>query len=154
MLSGCKSGNFYYFPIYLAHWQLKQCISQNFIIFIIKTVVDHALCNCYVLCMVKTQGLLLFLHWFGSLAANARAIIEILINSHQISAVCQTKLIKSNTHIWSMLWHVSHRFYRCLMHHSTQNCYVNTALKYGYSQIHVYRVWYVSSIPYCHIFLY
>ena len=26
-------------------------------------------------------------HWFGSLAVNARAIIEILIVSHQLSAV-------------------------------------------------------------------
>ena len=35
----------------------------------------------------KTQKLLLFPHWFGSLAVNARAIIEISINSHQKSAV-------------------------------------------------------------------
>ena len=151
MLSGCKLGNFYYFPHIFGSLAVKTVAFLKISSF---STVDHASYNCYVLCMVKTQRLLLFLHWFGSLAANARAIIEILINSHQISAVCQTKLIKSNTCIWSTLWHVSHRFYRCLMHHSTQNCYVNTALKYGYSQIHVYRVWYVSSIPYCHIFLY
>ena len=34
---------------------------------------------------------------------------------------CQTKCIKFNTHIWSMLWHVPHRFYRCLTHRVTQN---------------------------------
>ena len=35
----------------------------------------------------QTQKLLLFPHWFGSLAINARAIIEISIISHQLSAV-------------------------------------------------------------------
>ena len=111
----------------------------------------------------QTQRLLLFPHWFGSLAVNARAIIEISINSHQISAVCQTKLIKFNTHIWSMLWHVFHRFYRCLMHHSTQNCYVNTALnmgtpKYmyiGYGMLVQYQIVVFSYINYvytvCHV---
>ena len=36
----------------------------------------------------QTQKLLLFPHWFGTLAVNARAISEISLNSHQISAVC------------------------------------------------------------------
>ena len=36
----------------------------------------------------QTQKLLLFPHWFGMLAVNARAISEISLNSHQISAVC------------------------------------------------------------------
>ena len=35
----------------------------------------------------QTQKLLLFPHWFGSLAVNARAFIEISIISHQKSAV-------------------------------------------------------------------
>ena len=35
----------------------------------------------------QTQKLLLLPHWFGLLAVNARAIIKILIISHQKSAV-------------------------------------------------------------------
>ena len=42
-----------------------------------------ALCVTY----MQIQKTILFHHWFGSLAVNTRAIIKILIISHQISAV-------------------------------------------------------------------
>ena len=111
------------------------------------------------LCLIycQTQKLLLFPHWFDTLAVNARAISEILLNSHHylpFVPYCQTKFIQFNTHIWSTPWHVFHRFYRCLIHHSTQNCYVNTTINtvtnMGTTQLHVYRVWYVGSVPNCH----
>ena len=37
--------------------------------------------------MVKHKKLLLFPNWFGSLAVDARAIIEISIISHQLPAI-------------------------------------------------------------------
>ena len=61
-------------------------IFQNFIIFIIKSLVDHALYN-IVSHVWSNTIFILFPHWFGTLAVNARAIIEILIISHQLSAV-------------------------------------------------------------------
>ena len=62
-----------------------------------------------------------------------------------------------------MLWHVFHRFYRCLIHHSTQICYVNTVLNMGtpnymyigYGMLVQYQIVIFSYINYvytvCHI---
>ena len=41
----------------------------------------------------QMQNLYYFPHWFSALAVNAREISEILLNSHQKSAIC---LILSN----------------------------------------------------------
>ena len=42
----------------------------------------------YVSYVWSNTKLLLFPHWFSTLAVNARAISEILLNSHPKSAVC------------------------------------------------------------------
>ena len=71
-------GKFLLFPPYVWLVSIKSNgIYQNFIIFIIK---NHA--SYTILCLM-----LLFPHWFGTLAVNARAIIKISIISHQLSAV-------------------------------------------------------------------
>ena len=103
----CNLGNFYYFPLILAHWLiwlicLFRIVSmyshiqivhivwligiksngnyRNFIIFtcFIRSIM------CYVYSNTK---LILFPHWVGLLAVNTGEIIEILIISHQLSAV-------------------------------------------------------------------
>ena len=84
-------GKFLLFPPYV--WLIgskSSGIFRNFIIFIIKSAVDHA--SHIILCLMygQTQKLLLFPHWFGSLAVNAREISKISLNSHQKSAVCFT----------------------------------------------------------------
>ena len=92
-----SSGNCQNFIIYILHivsmyshiqivhivWLIGIKTNGNYRNFVIFTCFVLSII-CYVYSNTK---LILFPHWFGSLAVNARAIIEISIISHQLSAV-------------------------------------------------------------------
>ena len=97
---------------------------------------------------------ILFHHWFGSLAVNAGAIIEISIISHQLSAVWfiwAKQVNKKLIPIYGL--HIS--MYSIGVQYTILNinCYINIVINMGTTQLHVYRVWYVGSIPNCHFSL-
>ena len=75
---------FLLFPPYIGLIGSKSSgICRNFIICIIIPYFVHNMVS-YVWSNTKV---ILFHHWFGTLAVNAGAIIEISINSHQLPAI-------------------------------------------------------------------